>query len=120
MQRALFGVGSEIATVGPEARRKLRGLVGPEHVAALEASIDRMQGELPPLANFILPGGGRAGAALHVARTVCRRAERGLVELATTEPVPGEVLRYLNRLADWLFVVARWANRLDERPEVTW
>ncbi len=78
-----------------------------------------MEEKLPKLTSFILPGGGAAGAALHVARTVCRRAERSILGLGA-DAVRPEVLRYVNRLADWLFVAARFANRLEGKPESTW
>ncbi len=119
IQRDLFGVGGEIATVNEKARGKLRGLVDDAAVARLERSIDAMEEKLPKLTSFILPGGGAAGAALHVARTVCRRAERSILGLGA-DAVRPEVLRYVNRLADWLFVAARFANRLEGKPESTW
>ena len=90
------------------------------HVAALEAEIDRCDAELAPLRAFILPGGSPAAAQLHLARCVCRRAERRLVELAAAEPVRGELLRYVNRLSDLLFVLARVVNQVNRVPDVTW
>jgi cob(I)alamin adenosyltransferase len=120
VQRALFGVGGEVATPSQAARAKLRGLVEEADVLVLEESIDRMEADLPALRQFILPGGGPAGATLHVARTVCRRAERAVVGLAGHEPVRPEVIRYLNRLSDWLFVAARWVNHREGRPEIPW
>lgn len=88
--------------------------------ARLEAEIDAWETELAPLKTFILPGGAAAGAALHVARAVARRAEREVVELAAAEPVPDGVVVYLNRLSSWLFVAARWANKKQGRPETPW
>jgi cob(I)alamin adenosyltransferase len=120
IQRALFGIGGEIATPNARARERLRGLVDDTLVAALEQSIDSMEEDLAPLRTFILPGGGPAGAALHVARTVCRRAERSVVALAAGSEVRPEVLRYLNRLSDWLFVAARWVNHEEGRSELPW
>jgi cob(I)alamin adenosyltransferase len=79
-----------------------------------------MEGELPPLRNFVLPGGSETGALLHVARAVCRRAERRVVSLAERDPVNPELLRYLNRLGDFLFVAARWANRVHGVEEQAW
>ena len=119
VQRVLFGIGGEIATPGPAARERLRGLVQEDDVVALERSIDEMESELPELKSFILAGGGLAGAALHLARTVCRRAERSVVALGAEELRP-EVVRYLNRLSDWLFVTARYVNRRERHPEVLW
>jgi cob(I)alamin adenosyltransferase len=120
IQRALFGIGGEIATPNPRARERLRGLVDDAQVTGLEASVDAMGADLAPLKTFIVPGGGPGGAALHVARTVCRRAERSVVALAAGAEVRPEVLRYLNRLSDWLFVAARWVNHAEGRPEVPW
>ena len=120
VQKVLHGIAAEIATPAAADQEKLRGRVGGESVAHLEHGIDAMQAELPPLANFILPGGGVAGAALHVARTICRRAERALVELAARDSVRPEVLRFVNRLSDWLFVAARWANHQEGQAEIVW
>jgi cob(I)alamin adenosyltransferase len=119
VQRDLFGVGGEIATPEAKARAKLRGLVTDEHVLRLEKSIDRMDETLPKLTRFILPGGGAAAASLHVARTVCRRAERSILALGAHAHRP-EILRYMNRLADWIFVAARTANRIEGREETPW
>jgi cob(I)alamin adenosyltransferase len=119
IQRDLFGVGGEIAAANAKAREKLRGLVGDERVRDLEASIDRLEERLPKLTRFILPGGGKAAASLHVARTICRRAERSIVGLGEDAP-RGEVLRYMNRLADWLFVAARAANHAEGKSDVLW
>ena len=119
IQRDLFGVGGEIAAANAKAREKLRGLVGDERVRDLEVSIDRMEEHLPKLTRFILPGGGKAAASLHVARTICRRAERSIVGLGEDAP-RGEVLRYMNRLADWLFVAARAANHAEGRSDILW
>jgi cob(I)alamin adenosyltransferase len=89
-------------------------------VAALETEIDRLEQELPPLTRFILPGGSEAGARLHLARTICRRAERRVVAVAREETVNAEVVRYLNRLSDLLFVMARVASHRAGAPEETW
>jgi cob(I)alamin adenosyltransferase len=114
IQRALFGIGAELATTGDPSQ--LRGLVQESDVEALERSIDGMEEELPELKSFILPGGGAAGASLHLARTVCRRAERAVVALGAREGT----LRYLNRLSDWLFVAARYVNLRERHPETPW
>ena len=89
-------------------------------VIALESLIDRHEAQLEPLRVFILPGGSPAAAQLHVARCDCRRCERRLVELAAAEPLRGEVLRYINRLSDLLFVLARAVNRANGVPDVVW
>jgi cob(I)alamin adenosyltransferase len=94
--------------------------IGAEDVAGLEADIDRLEGELEPLQRFILPGGTAAAAAFHLARTVCRRAERRAVALHHQEPIDDAPLRYLNRLSDLLFVMARVENRREGEPEVEW
>jgi cob(I)alamin adenosyltransferase len=112
LQNELFDLGADLATPAKadEAEgSKLRIL--DSQVARLEAEIDALNAELPPLASFVLPGGTGAAAALHLARTVCRRAEREAVRLVEAgEPVSGPALRYLNRLSDLLFVAARYAN----------
>ena len=94
--------------------------IGKRHVRALEEILDRMTEELGPLENFILPGGSPGAARLHVARAVCRRAERSVVALAAKEKVGEWTLRYLNRLSDALFVMARYENRHRGRSEVSW
>jgi len=96
-----------------------RGLPA-EAAARLEREIDSWDAELAPLKNFILPGGSPAGAALHLARAVARRAERAAVRLSEVDPVPDGVLVYLNRLSTWLFVAARRANKSDGRAETPW
>ena len=112
VQNELFDLGADLAqpAKAEEAEgSKLRIL--DSQVARLEAEIDALNAGLPPLASFVLPGGTPAGAALHLARTVCRRAERDAVRLVEAgEPVSGPALRYLNRLSDLLFVAARHAN----------
>ena len=90
--------------------------VGPKQTLALEAAVDRFEADLEPLKQFILPGGSPAAAALHLARTVCRRAERRLLTLMQVEALGPESLVYLNRLSDLLFVVARWTNQPADEP----
>jgi len=108
VQNELFAVGADLAT--PPSRGE-QPRITQASVDALEADIDRLEAGLPPLRNFVLPGGSRPAAALHVARTVVRRAERLLVSLMQQEPVDPALLRYLNRLSDLLFVAARAANQ---------
>jgi cob(I)alamin adenosyltransferase len=119
IQSKLFHVGAELAAVTPEIRAKLE-CVGDEDVAALERWIDRLDAELEPLTSFVLPGGSALGAELHVARAVCRRAERRAVALLQVEPIELRLVRYLNRLGDLLFVMARWCNRRAGAPETEW
>ncbi len=121
IQSALFDLGSFLATPDRAHREKAKiPEVGEADVDVLEREIDRLEGELEPLANFVLPGGTPAAAAFHVARTVCRRAERMAVALDSREPLGGLSLRYLNRLSDLLFVMARVENRRAGREDVPW
>ncbi len=119
VQNELFNLGSELAT--PDDDRRARSpAVAERHVLALEAEIDRLNDELPALKSFILPGGGWASSYFHLARTVCRRAERLVVALARDESIGDQSLPYLNRLSDALFVFGRWAALKDGRPEPLW
>jgi len=120
IQNELFHLGSDLCVPEAEKERHPVPRIEERHVAALEALIDRWNEALTPLENFVLPGGSAAAAALHVARTVCRRAERLLVALARQEAVGTATLPYLNRLSDALFVLARAANRLAGRADVLW
>ncbi len=123
VQHQLFNLGAELATPQPTAHGT--NLVADADIAWLEESIDKWEEELTPLRTFILPGGSSSAAHLHWARTVCRRAERLVVqladsELAASESIRGEVVRYLNRLSDALFVAARAANSLAGVADVAW
>lgn len=122
VQRDLFTLGAELATPDPDKlQNALPGpRVGADHLAALERVIDRHQERLEPLRAFILPGGTAKAAALHGARTVCRRAERAVVRLARETAVAPDLLRYLNRLSDLLFVLARAANAQAGEPDIQW
>jgi cob(I)alamin adenosyltransferase len=120
IQRDLFAIGARLADPsGKVANRVEKAAVSPADIKRLEDAIDRLESDLPPLRRFILPGGSSSGAALHVARTMCRRAERTVVALGTDRVEP-EILEYLNRLSDLLFVMARAANHRDRAPEVEW
>lgn len=105
LQEHLLEAGADIAMTDPSNPR-----ITQEAVEEMEAAIDRYEGELEPLRNFILPGGAPGAGALHLARSVCRRAERTLVALDREEPLPGSLLPFMNRLSDLLFVLARAAN----------
>jgi cob(I)alamin adenosyltransferase len=121
IQGRLFDLGAHLAA--PDGERRSRAdLPGPrpEDVDELERRIDAFEGELSPLRRFVLPGGSAAAAGFHVARTVCRRAERRSVALARSEPLDPLVVRFLNRLSDLLFVLARVENRRAGRPDVEW
>ena len=120
IQNELFHLGSDLSALEDDKRKTPGPRIEPRHVQALESTIDRMGRELGPLANFILPGGSVGAAHLHLARTVCRRAERLAVALAAAEAVGPSVLPYLNRLSDALFVMARWENRHLGVGDVTW
>ncbi|MDE0734379.1 MAG: cob(I)yrinic acid a,c-diamide adenosyltransferase [Pirellulaceae bacterium] len=119
-QNDLFTLGAELATPDPGQHEMPR--VAENDVARLENKIDHFEALLPPLKQFILPSGSSAGTTLHVARAVCRRAERRVVTLqeAGTEVVSTTILVYLNRLSDLLFVLARFANQQAEQPEIPW
>ncbi|OLB66465.1 MAG: cob(I)yrinic acid a,c-diamide adenosyltransferase [Gemmatimonadetes bacterium] len=117
IQRDLFSIGAELAT--PDAK-KLRASLDDATVGALERVIDSYDPKLKPLKNFILPGGSPKAAALHVARTVCRRAERSVVTLARSQPVNPLIIQYLNRLSDLLFVLARAVNMQTGHDDIPW
>ena len=112
-QHDLFDLGGELSVPGYTA-------VTDAHVTRLEEAVDAFNADLGALKEFILPGGTRAASIAHVARTVCRRAERSLVHLAASAPVSDPARRYVNRLSDLLFVVARTLNRAAGRPDVLW
>lgn len=116
LQHRLFDLGAELATPKPQAP----SVISAAEVRVLEGIIDLYQETLPPLREFILPGGSELSASLHVARTECRRAERRVVSLARKETLNPEVLRFLNRLSDLLFVLARVANARAGALDVVW
>ena len=122
IQRDLFAIGGHLATPDPEKVRAAlaKADLGEERVRAMEDAIDASDAELPPLRAFVLPGGTPGAAALHIARTVCRRAERSVVGLARDAEVPSLFIVYLNRLSDLLFTLARLANHREGRHDVTW
>lgn len=113
IQHRLFDLGGELSLPGT-------AMIGDERVGELEVLLDRLNGELSPLADFILPGGSLAAARCHAARAVCRRAERRLCMLAGTAEINRAGLRYLNRLSDLLFVMARSLNKQAGEPDVLW
>jgi cob(I)alamin adenosyltransferase len=122
-QHLLFVAGSQLACADEKLRKKLPALPA-EAVTHLESAIDELETHLPELKEFILPGGSRGAALLHVARTVCRRAERHVVQLASGKKKPSavvvDIVKYLNRLGDFLFVAARFANVENKTPETKW
>lgn len=120
VQGELFVIGSHLAT--PVGNRKQSSLppIQTDIIRALETEIDQTEATLPPLKNFILPGGGELAARLHLARTVCRRAERLVVGSSVQYPDRALIIEYLNRLSDWLFVQARGANQRENIADVPW
>ncbi|HEY4182193.1 MAG TPA: cob(I)yrinic acid a,c-diamide adenosyltransferase [Kofleriaceae bacterium] len=120
VQNELFNLGAELATPDADRREKLPR-IEQRHVDGLERDIDAVNDDLPPLTSFVLPGGGAASAAFHIARTVCRRTERLVVSLAKSEDIGGELpIIYLNRLSDAFFVWGRWCALKDGQPEPLW
>ncbi len=120
LQHDLFDLGADLATP-PDARWEGMHLTSDEDIARLEAHLERLNAPLPPLKEFILPGGGPVGAALHLSRTVCRRAERRIVTLVRAEPETGaKVVVYVNRLSDLLFIAGRWVAQVLGETEVHW
>jgi cob(I)alamin adenosyltransferase len=122
IQRDLFSIGGHLAT--PDTAKVAKALekaeLSPDRVALFEHTMDEADRELPPLRAFVLPGGTPKAAALHLARTVCRRAERSVVSLSRESEVPGLFLTYLNRLSDLLFTLARLANHRAGAGDATW
>jgi cob(I)alamin adenosyltransferase len=119
VQHELFNLGSILATLAEDVHPKQARVTDAE-IAQLEVEMDRMNRDLQPLRSFVLPGGSRLNAELHICRTVCRRAERLCVALARQESIPAEAVRYLNRLSDALFVWSRWASHVTGAPETLW
>ncbi len=120
IQKDLFSVGAQLADPGFKQQSKAKFQVPHERIEALETAIDGFETELPPLRQFLVAGGGHAGAMLHVARTVCRRAERRVVSLSEKVEVHPNVIEYLNRLSDFLFVIARLVNHREGKQEILW
>jgi len=120
IQNDLFHLGSDLATREEDKSQFQLPHIEQRHVTALEQWIDRLNSQLSPLENFILPGGSSGAAALHVARAACRRAERDAIALSRQEPIGPFVIKYLNRLSDALFVMARYQNRAGGVSETYW
>jgi cob(I)alamin adenosyltransferase len=119
VQHELFNLGSILATLPEDVHPKQARITAAE-ITQLEREIDAMNESLPSLRSFVLPGGTRVNAELHVTRTICRRAERLLISLSRVEPVPPETIQYLNRLSDAMFVWSRWVNHALGAPEILW
>ncbi len=120
IQNDLFSLGAELATLTGHERKLTVPLIASADIARLEAWIDELELTLPELKNFILPGGSGGGAALHEARTTCRRAERRVITAGRQVSIRTELVVYLNRLSDFLFVLARSVNHRANVPETTW
>jgi len=120
VQKDLFSVGAQLADPGFKNQSRAKFQLSKDRILALENAIDSFETELQPLRQFILAGGGNGGALLHVARTVCRRAERRVVSLSEKIEVHPNVVEYLNRLSDFLFVIARLVNYREGKQEIVW
>ena len=120
VQDKLFAVGSHLATDREKTELKAASVISSEHVETMEREIDRLDNLLPPLSAFILPGGSRGAAVCHICRTVCRRAERRILALAEQVEISSELLAYVNRLSDYLFVLSRKMNQDDKKVEIFW
>lgn len=118
IQKQLFVLGADLSTL--QSKKTKINRIGQSEIELLESWIDQLDERLQPLSSFILPGGSRAGASLHLARTVCRRAERYTVELLRSEPISEHTVIYLNRLSDLLFVLARYENQEADIEETKW
>jgi cob(I)alamin adenosyltransferase len=119
IQQLLFAIGALLAADPERSKMKLYDLTT-DDILFLEKAIDRMEDKLEPLKNFILPGGNIIVSHIHIARCICRRAERLIVQLATISPVPEHIVVYINRLSDYLFVLARAVAKDTDSPETKW
>jgi cob(I)alamin adenosyltransferase len=115
VQNDLFIIGAELSSKGAKFKQ-----IPPKRVSEIEGEIDKLEAELPPLHHFVVPGGSKTASLLHLARTVCRRAERAIVALSQKENVNPDIIIYMNRVGDLLFVLGRYENYRKKVPEVTW
>lgn len=120
VQNTLFSEGSQLATDQEKIGLKAASIITRDQVEAVEHEIDRLNNLLPPLSAFLLPGGSRGAAHCHVCRTVCRRAERRILALAEQVEISAELLAYMNRLSDYLFVLSRKMNQDEKKVEIFW
>lgn len=120
VQDKLFAVGSQLATDREKIALQTSSIIDWEEVKTMESEIDRLDSLLPPLSAFVLPGGSRGAAVCHVCRTVCRRAERRILALAQQADIAAELLAYVNRLSDYLFVLSRKINQAEGKDEIIW
>lgn len=119
IQQILFVVGGELATPN-DVKSSASQNLSIEEIELLEKWIDELDVQLSPLKNFILPGGSKAAAQLHFTRTVCRRAERNIIEIEESENISEKIVIYVNRLSDLLFIIARFENHISSTPEIEW
>jgi cob(I)alamin adenosyltransferase len=120
VQHKLFTVGSYLATDQSQTELRIESRIHEADIQRLEHAIDEADSQLPPMKGFILPGGSRGAAVCHICRTVCRRAERKILQLAESAPVEVEVTTFVNRLSDYLFILARKMNKIAEKDEIFW
>lgn len=120
IQHKLFSVGSYLATDQQSTELKIESRITPESIVRIENEIDRLDAGIPVMRNFVLPGGCRSASLAHVCRTVCRRAERQIYKLTETDPVEELVLIFVNRLSDYLFVLARKECIINDGKEIIW
>ena len=120
IQNELFDVGGELATPAKALNLDRQRVVGLDEISRLELEMDKWTSSLPPLENFVLPGGWKANSLAHVCRTVARRAEREIVRLAAQDDIRKECQIYVNRLSDWLFLASRFVSKINGVPEVLW
>lgn len=120
IQQELFDVGGELATPSDVLDVTKQQVVTGDDIERLEQEIDAMNEALPPLKNFVLPGGHKLNSVAHICRTVCRRSEREIVKLRETETIRDEVQMYVNRLSDWFFVASRYLSKILEVEEILW
>jgi cob(I)alamin adenosyltransferase len=120
IQNDLFEVGAELGSTTERKQKSAMPMIDEAQVEALERAIDKYEEGPPPLTSFVLPGGSESASRFHIARCVCRRAERSLVELGAQEAIRGELFRYVNRLSDLLFVLARYGNHAAGVEDIPW
>ncbi len=120
IQNELFDLGGELATPAKALRLDLQKVVGPAEISRLELEMDTWTSSLPPLKNFVLPGGCKANSLAHVCRTVARRAEREIVRLAAEDEIRKDCQVYVNRLSDWFFLASRSISKINGAPEELW
>ena len=120
IQHRLFSVGAYLATDTTDTALREASRIHPDDITRIERRIDTLDAALPPLHNFVLPGGSRSAAQAHVCRTVCRRAERRICALSDRYPVDAPILQYINRLSDYLFVLSRQCNAAEKKAEIYW